>query len=286
MNIKKVLIIEGVVNLLLMMIKLGVGFTTYSTAILADALHSLTDMANNIVAWFAVNQSEQPPDEDHQYGHKKFVPLAIFFLATLLSVVAIEVIVQAASRFGEPVLNSSIGLGVMLIVLVLNTGLTLWESFWAKKLNSTLLQADASHTLSDVLTSITVIIGWQLAARGYYWLDTVFAIAVAFIIMFLAYKLFVQSIPILVDKSLLNQAKIARTVTEIPEVKSVKLVRTRNDGEANFADITIKVDLNLSLATSHELADKIEGLLKTQFNIVDTTVHIEPALDEDKQTQD
>jgi cation diffusion facilitator family transporter len=275
-NVKKVLIIEGSINLLLMAVKLAVGFATFSTAILADAFHSLTDMANNVIAWFAVKQSEQPPDEDHQYGHKKFIPLAIFFLATLLCVVAIEVIVHAVGRIGEPVKNSSIGLVIMLVVLATNVCLSMWQSYWAKKLDSSLLQADASHTFSDVLTSIAVIVGWQLAARGYYWLDTVFAIIVALIIMFLAYKLFVESIPILVDRSLLNQTTIADRVTTIPDVKSVKMVRTRNDGQANFADITIKVDVNLSLEASHQLADKIELLLKQDFDIEDTVVHIEP----------
>jgi cation diffusion facilitator family transporter len=259
-------------------IKLFVGLTTHSAAILADAFHSLTDMSNNVVAWFAVKQSEQPPDADHNYGHKKFVPLAIFFLATLLCVLAVEVITHAFSRIGEPVLSSQLGLGIMLFVLAVNICLSLWQSFWAKKLDSALLDADASHTFSDALTSIAVIVGWQLAAQGFYWLDTVFAIIVAVIILVLAYRLFLKSIPILVDKSLLDQSRIVSRVISIPEVLSVGLVRTRNDGQVNFADISVKVNADLSLEASHDLADKIEFLLAKEFNIDDTTVHIEPAV--------
>lgn len=276
MNVKRVLIIEGSINLLLSTIKLVVGLSTQSAAILADAFHSLTDFTNNIVAFIAVTLSEQPPDADHNYGHKKFIPLAIFFLATLLCVVAIEVIVHAISRFGEPVANSKLGLVIMLGMIVVNVGLSIWQAFWAKKLNSSLLKADASHTFSDVLSSITVIIGWQFAAQGYYWLDTVFAILVALIIMYLAYRLFLESIPILVDKNLLNQSLIAQSVSNIREVESVESVRARSDGENNFADITIKVALTLSLSDSHALADKIEKLLNSDFNIKDAIVHIEP----------
>ncbi|MBT1449622.1 cation diffusion facilitator family transporter [Glaciecola sp. XM2] len=276
MNVKKVLIIEGSINLIMMSIKLMVGLVTHSTAILADAFHSLTDVSNNIIAWFAVKQAELPADADHNYGHSKFIPLAIFFLATMLCVVALEVIVHALERIGEPVLNSTYGLGVMVLVLVLNTCLSIWQSYWAKRLDSSLLKADASHTFSDVLTSIAVIVGWQLAARGYYWLDTVFALVVAAIILYLAYQLFLSSIPILVDKNLLDQAIISRRIKAMPLVLSVTSVRTRSDGKTNFADIVISVDSKVSLSVSHDLTDDIEKVLRSEFDIQDATVHVEP----------
>lgn len=276
MNVKKVLVIEGCVNLLIMLLKLLVGIATNSTAILADAFHSLTDMANNIIAWFAVKKSEQSADDDHQYGHQKFVPLAVFFLATLLCVVALEVIIEALRRFGQPVQQSEIGIAILVSVLIVNIVLSVWQSYWAKTLNSNLLRADASHTFSDVLTSIAVIVGWQLAVLGWYWLDTVFAIIIAVIIFVLAYKLFVQSIPILVDKSVLDQALIAKRIAQLAQVKRVKMVRTRNDGEQYFADLTITVNASLGLPDSHNLADQIESLLQDEFEISDTVVHIEP----------
>jgi len=276
MKVKTILVIEGLVNLIVMLVKLMVGMATHSTAILADAFHSLTDMANNVIAWFAVNKSEQPPDSDHQYGHQKFIPLAVFFLATLLCVVSIEVLLEAIRRYGEPVQKSDIGLVVMIAVLAINLVLSLWQTYWARRLKSTLLKADASHTWSDVLTSVAVIIGWQLAANGWYWLDTVFAVVIAIIVFVLAYKLFVQSIPILVDKSLLDQALIVKRVSELEHVIRVEQVRTRNTGAAYLADITIVVPASLVLIESHQLADRIEKVLLEEFNIEDAIVHIEP----------
>lgn len=276
MKVKTILVIEGLVNLIVMLVKLMVGMATHSTAILADAFHSLTDMANNVIAWFAVNKSEQAPDSDHQYGHQKFIPLAVFFLATLLCVVSIEVLLEAIRRYGEPVQKSNIGLVIMVAVLAINLVLSLWQTYWARRLKSTLLKADASHTWSDVLTSVAVIIGWQLAANGWYWLDTVFAVVIAIIIFVLAYKLFVQSIPILVDKSLLDQALIVKRVSELEHVIRVEQVRTRNTGAAYLADITIVVPASLVLIESHQLADRIENVLLEEFNIEDAIVHIEP----------
>ena len=88
--ITRVLIIEGAVNLLLCLVKLVIGLITQSSVILADALHSLTDLTNNIIAVVAMRISHKPPDHSHPYGHQKFEYLAIFILAVLLSVVAYE----------------------------------------------------------------------------------------------------------------------------------------------------------------------------------------------------
>ena len=141
------------------MAKVVVGLMTHSTAILADAFHSLTDVGNNVVAWFAIKHAEQPADHDHPYGHQKFVPLAIFFLATLLVVLAVGVVSTAIARFGEPVENSRIGLILLIAALLINIVLTLWQHQWAQKLDSALLEADARHTFSDVLSSVAIIVG-------------------------------------------------------------------------------------------------------------------------------
>ncbi|WP_100643911.1 cation diffusion facilitator family transporter [Alteromonas facilis] len=276
MQVKHVLIIEGSINLLIMALKLVVGLMTHSTAILADAFHSLTDVGNNIVAWFAQQQSEQPADKSHPYGHQKFVPLAIFFLATLLSVVAVEIVITAVERFGEPVNNSSTGLVILIGALVANILLTTWEHHWAKRLNSDLLHADASHTLSDVLSSITIIAGWQLAAMGWYWLDTLFAICMAVIILFLAYRLFKKSIPILVDGTHIDHNLVRKTIGDLEGVKEIRKVRTRFDGQQHIGDITVATPSSLSLTQTHELADQIEAVLAKEFGITDAVVHIEP----------
>jgi len=188
MNVKRVLIIEGLVNLLMIVTKLIVGIITGSAALTADALHSFTDLVNNVVAFLAIRMSEKPADDDHHYGHQKFEQLAVFFLATLLFVVAIEVVIRAISRSSDVVEQNKVGLIVLVVAVVINLTLSLWERYWAKKLKSDLLHADASHTFSDVLTSVAAIVGWQLAALGLYWVDTLFALIVAVMIGVLAFQ--------------------------------------------------------------------------------------------------
>lgn len=276
MHVRKVLLIEGSVNALITVSKMTVGLMTGSAAVIADAVHSLTDLANNIFAWLAVKIAESPADSSHPYGHQKFEQLAVFALASLLTIVAFEVIVNAVKRFGQPVEQSMLGLVILISSLLINIGLTLWEGHWAKRLDSEILHADATHTLSDVLTSAVVIIGWQLAARGYYWVDTVFALIVSSIIFYLAFKLFQRAIPVLVDQSRYPPEELKAAVNDIPAVITVGNIRSRDTGKGQVADVTVTVSASLSTLESHQIADKVESVLADKFDIQDVVVHIEP----------
>jgi cation diffusion facilitator family transporter len=228
MHVRKALLIEGGVNALITVCKMTVDIMTGSAAVVADAVHSLTDLANNLFAWLAVKIAESPADSSHPYGHQKFEQLAVFALAYLLTIVAFEVIVNAVERFGQPVEQSIQVLFILIFSLLVNISLTLWEGYWAKRLHSEILHADATHTLSDVLTSAVVIIGWQLAARGYYWVDTLFALIVSSIIFYLAFKLFQRAIPVLVNHSRHSPDELKAAINTIPAVISVGNIRSRD----------------------------------------------------------
>lgn len=277
MNVRKVLIIEGCVNAIIALIKLVVGLMVQSTAIIADAAHSLTDVANNGLAFVVTGYSEQPADEEHRYGHQKYETLAVFALATSLVIVAFEVVSSAIERFSEAPSHSPVALWLLIICIGINIALTTWEHFWAKRLDSALLHADAKHTLSDVLTSVAIIIGWQIASQGYPWVDAAFAVVVALIIVYFAYGLFKKAIPVLVDSTPLKERELRAVISSVPQVLHVRRIRSRFDGKYLSADVVIVVDSQLSTAASHQVADKVEQVLVSEFNVQDTLVHVEPA---------
>ena len=276
MTVRTVLLVEGLANLVVLAAKVVVGWTTGSVAILGDAVHSLTDLANNGLALVASRLSTAPPDRDHPYGHWKFEPLAVFGLATLLVVMAVEIVLHALGRFGRPVASSGWGLVLMLGVLAVNLVVTAWEHVQARRLDSNLLRADARHTLSDVLTTVAVIAGWQLAIRGWPWLDALFAVLVAALVFYLAFGLFRRAIPALVDKVATDPGDVMETVHAIPSVRAVRRVRSRTSGAGIAADVVIAVDGNLTTAEAHGIADTVESILARKFGIEDVTVHIEP----------
>lgn len=275
-RVQRVILIEGAANVLVLSLKLAVGLSTGSFAVIGDAIHSLGDAANNAIAWTIVRMSAQPADREHPYGHRKFETLAVFVLAALLVVLAVELALGALRHQAGPPVSDPWAIGVMFVVLGVNIGLTTWESAWAKRLGSDILAADARHTFADVLTTIVVITGWQLAARGYPWMDTICALGVSIFVLYLAFGLFRRAVPVLVDRIALAPEELTDCVLSVPGAISVKSVRSRSKGSSAAVDVVVGVDANLSMEEAHAIADAIEAKLAKDFGVEDATVHIEP----------
>ena len=275
--ILRLIILEGAANFFVLILKSIVGITTGSMAVIADAVHSLTDVVNNIVAWVVIRASIEPADREHPYGHQKFEVLAVFVLATLLATVAIEVAIRAITRDEKQPLVSEWGLYLMIAVLFINIAIATWQRLWAKRLESQILMADASHTFADVLTTIVVIIGWQLSVRGYPWLDTACALGVAAIILYLAFGLFKNVVPILVDEMAIEPEQLTAAISGVAGVIDVPRVRSRWVGPDRAVDVIVTVARSLSTVESHAIADEVERLLEDDFDVADISVHVEPA---------
>jgi cation diffusion facilitator family transporter len=275
-QVQRIILVEGAANVLVLIGKLIVGISTGSLAVLGDAVHSLTDVVNNVIAWGVIKLSSQPADREHPYGHRKFETLAVFGLATLLAVLAVELALHAIRREKVEVGEDPWALGVMLGVLTANILIASWQRYWARRLRSDILLADANHTFADVLTTVVVIVGWQLSARGYPWLDTVCALAVAVLVMYLAYGLFRRALPALVDQVAVEPETLARIIKDVKGVRTVHRIRSRWVGSHPAIDIVISVDPDLSTTEAHKIADQIEKVLTSQFQARDITIHIEP----------
>jgi cation diffusion facilitator family transporter len=275
-QVQKLILLEGSANLVVLLAKTVVGLSTGSLAILGDAVHSLTDVANNVIAWCVIRFSSQPADREHPYGHRKFETLAVFGLATLLAVFAIELALHAVRRENAAIISDPLWIGLMLGVLGVNIVIASWQRYWAQRLGSELLLADANHTFADVLTTIVVIGGWQLSAMGYPWLDTLCAFGVAALILYLAYGLFRRTFPVLVDEISIDPDLVIAMVRNEPDVRNVLRVRSRWIGSNRAVDMVITVDADLSTSESHAVADTVEKLLQEKLDVEDISIHIEP----------
>ncbi len=276
-EVLRILVFEGFANVFVLTAKLVVGFATGSFAILGDALHSLSDVANNVVGWLVVRHSSQPADADHPYGHRKFETLAVFVLATLLTVLAFEIAVRALTGVSEHVVRSGgWEIAVMVGALTVNLGIAFWEWRASKRLDSDILAADAQHTLSDSLTTLAVIVGWQFAARGYPWMDTAAAILVAAVVLWLAYGLFKRAVPILVDQVALDPEEVTAALLEMEEVRGVREVRSRWVGRRPYVDVVIQVAGEMDIRAAHTIAHLVQHRLEARYAAADTTVHVEP----------
>ena len=275
-KVQRLIIIEGCANLLMLLVKLFVGLSTGSLAVLADAIHSLTDVANNIVAWIVIRLSALPADREHPYGHRKFETLAVFGLATLLAVFAFEIAKNAITRETTEVVSGGWELALMIGVLVVNIVLASWQRYWARRLKSGIMLADAAHTFADVLTTVVVIIGWQLSSMGFLILDRLCALGVAGLVFYLAYRLYKTAFPVLVDEYAIDPEDLKNAVMNIPGVKSVGRIRSRWIGSEIAIDIVVSVNAELSTEESHRIADQVETMIEDKFQVGDAFIHVEP----------
>jgi cation diffusion facilitator family transporter len=275
-RVRRVLLVEGGCNLAVLVAKAVVGFSTGSLALLGDAIHSLADLANNVVALVVVKLAAEPPDREHPYGHQKFETLAVFGVATLLAVLSFELFLRAIEPSDREIVDTWWGLAVMAAVLGVNIFLAIWERRRARALSSEILNADAQHTFADVLTTILVVAGWQLATRGFVWLDRLFAIFVSGVVMYLAYGLFRRAIPVLVDRISLEPETVTNAVLPVAGVREVRRVRSRWAGSRSAVEVVVTVAPELPTKESHEIADAIEDVLKQRLDVHDVTVHVEP----------
>ena len=275
--VRRVIAIEGSVNLAVLTAKVVVGLSTGSLAVVSDAIHSLADVANNIVAWFVVRASAQPPDLDHPYGHQKFEMLAVFGLATLLAVIAVEMTIHALGRLSEPASSDPLSLYIMGGVMAANIGLASWEYRRAKRLESQILRADAIHTFADVATTVAVITGWQLSSLGWPFADVIAAIAISGFVLWLALGLYRRAIPGLTDSVAVDPGAIAQSVLRATGVEGIGRIRSRWIGNECAADVVVYVPAGFSNTQCHAIADDIETRLAADLEINDVSVHVEPA---------
>ena len=275
-QIRRVIFIEGLANLIVLAWKVIIGLSTGSMAILADAVHSFTDFINNIIALIIIHFSNQPADREHPYGHRKFETLAVFILASILVVFAIELSINAIRKEETVIASSGIELTIMLGVLVINILVTSWQHMWAKRLNSDILYADASHTFADVMITSVVIVGWQVSAMGYIWVDKLCTLGIALVILYLAFNLFRRVLPTLLDEYAIEPEKLINLVKNVNGVENIYRIRSRWIGKTCAIDMVISVDSRLTIEESHNIADKIEHLIEKRFNSADISIHVEP----------
>jgi len=278
-RIRRVLIIILVANVAVVVAKLLIGVATRSLAVLGDAAHSSVDALNNILALLVISIASQAPDEDHPYGHQKFETLGALAIVGFLSISAFELSKGAVQRLatGPPLLSVSLlQITVLLATLAINVGVASYESQKGRQLNSEILLADAAHTKADILVTIGVIASVVLVRAGITWADPLLGLAVAGIIVALAYKIMSRSVPILVDRHLVPAAAIRNAAEGVPGVQSAYDIRSRGSQNRSFAELTIAIARGVTVEDAHQIADAVESQLRSELQLHEIIVHVEP----------
>lgn len=255
---------------------------TGSVGLLSDALESTVNLVAAVVALWALNLSAKPADGNHDYGHGKAEYMSSAVEGALIFVAAAGIIVSAIRRFMTPQPIEELGLGLMLSVVasVLNgvVGYVLIRQ--GHKHRSITLEADGRHLMTDVLTSVGVVVGIGLIAlTGWQILDPIIAIVVGINILYIGYGLVRRSVVGLLDAALPEEevATIREAIVDVigDDVALTRLL-TRESGRQRFAQATLTVPGNWTVQHSHDLADAVEDAVGLALPGTETVVHIEP----------
>lgn len=287
-GIYKVTIVGSIVNFLLLVFKFFAGIAGHSAAMLADAVHSLSDFITDIVVIVFVRIAGKPEDKGHDYGHGKYETLATAIIGLLLLCVGFGIFWNGASsiytflRGGQLESLGVVALVAALVSIVSKEILYQYTVIQGKKLNSQAVIANAWHHRSDALSSIGTAIGIGGAILlGDHWrvLDPVAAVVVSFFIMKVSVRLLIPCVDELLEKSLPEdvEKEIEQTVLSFPGVSQPHHLRTRRIGNYYAIELHVRMDGKITLEEAHSTATAIENKLKEMFGKgTHVGIHVEP----------
>ncbi|MDY7012998.1 MAG: cation diffusion facilitator family transporter [Cyanobacteriota bacterium] len=285
-EVRQVLVVTLLLNLLVMGLKAGVGFITGSLSLQADALHSVTDSANNVLGLIANRFSSPKPDRQYPYGHQKFEAVGALGIAAFLGIACFEILqgaIERVVRGGKPVTISGAELGLLLLVLGINIFVAFYERHVGRRAGSAILIADAKHTMSDVWVTITVLVGliglwqgriWQLPQLQ--WLDTILAFPVALLVFRSGWEVLRENLPWLVDEMAIAPEAIYDRVMSVPGVLNCHDIASRGVlGRQVFIEMHLIVDAD-DVETAHKITEAVEDRLTQFYSPARISIHVEP----------
>lgn len=271
-------------NIILSIGKFLAGLLGNSKAMISDAIHSLSDVFSTVIVIIGIKISSKDSDASHPYGHEKFECIAAIILSFMLFITGIGIGVSAikaivTKSYVNRIIPSILPLIFAVISIVLKEAMYWYTRYYAKKIDSTALMADAWHHRSDSLSSIGSFIGILGSRLGYKICDAIASLVISLFIIKAAIEIFIDAINKIVDKSCDEETvnKIKKTILSNNDVKNIDNLKTRVSGNKIFVDVEIAVEKDMSLEEAHDIAEDIHNRVETKYKSVKhCMVHVNP----------
>ncbi|TSA32619.1 MAG: cation transporter [Porphyromonadaceae bacterium] len=260
--------------------KLIVGLVTGSLGILSEALHSGLDLVAAVITLFAVKVSDRPADKNHHYGHGKVENLSALIETLLLFITCFWIIYEAMHRLilGKTEIEVTAWSYIVVVSsIIIDFSRSRALSRVAKKYNSQALEADALHFSTDIWSSSVVLLGLICANFGFFFADSVAALVVAMIVIYVCYKLGKRSIDMLLDRvSPEIQEKIENSINHVTEITHYHDLKIRSSGADTFVEVCIHVKPGLSIDEAHQISHHVDDEIKKNVTRAHVHIHTEP----------
>ena len=282
-TVQFVTVVGMTLNIVLSIAKAAGGVLFHSQALLADAVHSLSDLVTDLAVIFGVKYWSAPPDRQHPYGHGRIETLVSAFIGIALAAVAVGLAWDAIGtiRHGSEHGPAGFAFAIAVFSIISKEVLFRWTRAKARHVHSSAMEANAWHHRSDAISSIPAALAIAVAYffPKLQFIDPVGAILVSFFVLYAAWTIVRPTLQELSETGVSReeQAKIYRMATSLPGILGAHALRTRNTGGAIWADIHIIVDPDMTVREGHDLSHQVRDLLvNSDLNIVDVVVHLEP----------
>jgi len=280
-QIKSITLVGAWVNIFLSVIKVFIGVIGQSQALIADGLHSLSDLASDFIVLFAAKHGSRAADEKHPYGHRRIETVFTVVLGVFLVAVAIAIVVDTSMRLMDSKNLMHPGWLALITAAISILAKELLYQFThsiAKKTQSKLLEANAWHHRSDAISSILVLIGIAGSMMGVVYLDALAAIGMALFIVKIGWDLSFQSLQELVDTGLDHDRVqlIESTIHSVSGVRSMRNLRSRKMGHEALVDVRVEVAPEISVSEGHYISETVQNQLLANIDeVADVIVHID-----------
>ena len=281
--VNRVSIITIIENLILSVLKLLVGLYSHSNALISDAIHSASDVFSTIVVMIGVKLSSKESDKEHPYGHERLECIAALLLSVILFITGLEIGIVAVKTIWSGIYPTS-NIGVLALVTTIISIIIKELMYWytrhhAKKIDCSVLMADAWHHRSDSLSSIGALVGVIGCMLGYPIMDSLASLVIFFFIAKASFDIFKDAVDKLVDKSCdsVLEEEICNCVLENNSVIAIDLFQSRVFGNRVYIDLEIQLDGNCTLHEAHYVAQSIHDTIELEFpNVKHIMVHTNP----------
>lgn len=271
-------------NVILSLFKFLAGIFGHSSAMVSDAIHSLSDVLATFIAWLGIRLSMQAPDREHPYGHERLECVASLLLGTILFGTGLMIGLSGlktilAGHYEELQAPECIALIAAVVSIATKEGMFWYTRHYAKVLNSAAFMADAWHHRSDALSSIGSLIGIGGAMLGFPILDPLASVAIAVCIIKVAYDILKDAVSKMLDTACSSEyeKKLANFISAQDGVDRLDVLHTRMFGNKIYIDAEISVDGDKSLTDAHEIAESVHTQVEKHFdNIKHIMIHVNP----------
>ena len=273
--------VSVIVNVVLTAVQVVVGFFAHSQALIADGIHSLSDLIADFVVLVANKHSHKEADEDHHYGHHRYETAASLVLGGLLLSVGVGMLWSAVSKLAEPESIAQvkpIALAIAVLALVSKEILFRYMLTQAERVRSSMLVANAWHARSDAASSLVVALGIVGNLMGFPLLDPVAALIVGLMVTKMGWEFAWDALNDLMDRSASQEqiADIIQVLKDTPGVQGVHDVRTRKMGDMILVDAHLEVDATLTVEAGHDIGFAARHAVMQRHRVLNLLTHVDP----------